>query len=493
MKITETISRVLLASLLLISIHTLLPAAQTDAQQDMNSSIDSYVESFLKEHRIPGASVILVRGQDTFYAKGWGVTGDSEEKVTPDTPFSLGSISKSLTGLAVMKLIEEGSVNLEDPVQTYLPWFTLQDKQAAAQITIKHLLTHASGLSTYTGLNISDKGAKDSDAIKNNVKSLSDVKLTASPGEIYQYSNANFLILGALIEEITDQTYSDYMEQQIFKPLGMTHTAADSDVAYEKGYEAGYQSWIGISHKSNIPYDNGGAPYGYIAASANDMAKYIQFLTKQQPGSILKEESIDQLYSPLLQTKKDRYYGFGWRITDDPVPSNKMIWHSGSTPDSHAEIFFFPETGWGGAILTNKNHILEETALLYLKKGIINLVNSEEPPTIPDNRPIIQLVLLGSVILLFMVTVFLIIKLRRGNVLRKRAWRLISALFLVLSVAIIPLLIFNTKSPWHAIQMFSPDVALLTSLICFLLACSGILSVFISFRTKFIYPQKTSV
>ncbi|MGM1046318.1 MAG: serine hydrolase domain-containing protein [Bacillota bacterium] len=426
----------------------------------------------------------LVRGQDIFYAKGWGVTGDSEETVTPDTPFTLGSISKSLTGLAVMKLIEEGSVNLEDPVQTYLPWFTLQDKQAAAQITIKHLLTHASGISTYTGLSISDQGAKDLDAIKNNVKSLANVKLTASPGEKYQYSNANYLILGALIEEITGQRFSDYMEQQIFQPLDMTHAAADSDTAYEKGYKAGYQSWIGISSKSDISYDNGGAPYGYISASANDMAKYIQFLTKLQPETILKEESIDQLYSPLLQTKKDRYYGFGWRITDDPAPSNKMIWHSGSTPDSHAEIFFFPETGWGGAILTNKNHILEETALYHLKNGIIDLVNGEKPSAIPENRPIIQLALLGTAILLLMVTVLLIIKLKRGNVLRKGVMRWISIIFLILSIAIIPLLIFCTKSPWHAIQMFSPDVALLTILISIFLACSALLSAFISFKTK---------
>lgn len=119
-----------------------------------------------------------------------------------------------------MRLIEEGAVNLEDPVQQYLPWFTLKDRQAASQITIKHLLTQTSGMSTYSGLSISDQESQDMGMIRENTKSLSNVALTAKPGEKHQYSNANFLILAAIIEEVTDQTYSEYMEQQVFRHWG---------------------------------------------------------------------------------------------------------------------------------------------------------------------------------------------------------------------------------------------------------------------------------
>lgn len=211
-----------------------LPASKVSAEKDIKNTIDNYVETFLKEHRIPGASIAIVHENDLFYSKAWGVTEETEEKVTTETPFTIGSISKSLTGLAIMKLMEEGKVDLEDPVQKYIPWFTLKDKEAASNITIKHLLTHSSGISTYSGLSISDKESKDFHAIKNNVENLSNVTLTVSPGEKHQYSNANFLILGALIEEVTNQTYSDYMKQEVFLPLGMKSAAADNDTAYKK-------------------------------------------------------------------------------------------------------------------------------------------------------------------------------------------------------------------------------------------------------------------
>lgn len=153
------------------------------AKQDIKSTLDSYVEKFLEEQQIPGASIAIVQKNGVFYSKSWGVTGESEEKVTSETPFAIGSISKSLTGLAIMSLIEEGTVHLDEPVQKYIPWFTLKDKKASSQITIKHLLTQTSGISTYSGLSISDKESKDLDAIKKNVESLSKVKLTSAPGE----------------------------------------------------------------------------------------------------------------------------------------------------------------------------------------------------------------------------------------------------------------------------------------------------------------------
>ena len=208
-----------------------------------------------------------------------------------ETPFTIESISKSLTGLAIMKLINENIIELDDPVQKHLPWFTLEDKQAAAQMTIKQLLTQTSGISTYTGLLLSDKEAEDFGVIKNNVKSLSNVKLASPLGEKHQYSNANFLILGALIEEVTKQTYAEYMEKNVFLPLGMRNAAANHDLAYQKGYLKGYQSWFGIPRKSAVSYDNGGAPYGYITASAKDMIQYLQFLSQHSFNNFLNEEN----------------------------------------------------------------------------------------------------------------------------------------------------------------------------------------------------------
>lgn len=459
----------------------LLPTAQVSAKQDVEEKLSSYIENYLEEYQVPGASVAIVHDGKIVHSKSWGVTGESEEKVTAETPFTIGSISKSLTGLAVMKLIDEDKMRLDDPVQKYLPWFTLEDKQAAAGITIKHLLTQSSGISTYTGLSISDQEADDLDAIKSYVKSLADVKLTAPVGEKHQYSNANFLILGALIEEVTDQTFAEYMEQNVFLPLGMKNAGADYDTAYGKGYLSGYQSWLGIPRKSSVDYDNSGAPYGYITASTEDLVQYIKFLSHHDFNDFLTEENKNLYTTPHIQTGENRYYGLGIRISN-PDSEEKMFWHSGSTPDSHAELFYIPETDWGGVILTNKNHILEENGLYYLKSGIMNILHGKEPVDIPNSTPVTQIITLLLICFLLTMLIYLIIKVRSKSIHKKGLWRIGGVMSVGLAVVLIPLLIYSTKSPWHTIRMFAPDVALLTIITVILLALNGLLSIVIGTR-----------
>lgn len=451
------------------------------AKQDIKSTLDSYVEKFLEEQQIPGASIAIVQKNNVFYSKSWGVTGESEEKVTSETPFAIGSISKSLTGLAIMSLIEEGTVHLDEPVQKYIPWFTLKDKKASSQITIKHLLTQTSGISTYSGLSISDKESKDLDAIKKNVESLSKVKLTSAPGEKHQYSNANFLILGALIEEVSNQPFSEYMEQKVFLPLGMRNAAAENNRAYEKGYLAGYQSWLGIPRKSSVTYDNGGAPYGYMTASASDMVQYIKLLSQHKSNSFLSKSTMKRYLSPYVQTGENRYYGLGIRISN-PNSKEEIIWHSGSTSDSHAEVFFIPETDWGGVILTNKNHILEEEALIHLKQGIINILTGKEPINVPKSPPTIQLIMIGILSLLFIMFIYQIEKALSGKVYKKSLWLISGIIFLTISITIIPLLIYSTGSPWNSIKIFAADIALLTRIMVIFLALDGLLLIYISFK-----------
>ncbi|WP_307256919.1 serine hydrolase domain-containing protein [Oikeobacillus pervagus] len=480
MKILTATSKVMLVCLLLLS-SLFFPISQTAAKQDMKSTIDTYIENFLEEHHIPGASVAIVHENDLFYSNSWGVTGESKEKVTTQTPFTIGSISKSLTGLAIMRLIDEETIHLEDPIKKYLPWFTLKDQQATSQITIKHLLTHTSGISTYSGLSISDKESKESDAIQKNVKSLSNVKLTATPGEKYQYSNANFLILGALIEEVTHQTYSKYMEQQVFLPLNMKNAAADHHSAYKKGYLAGYQSWLGIPRKSSITYDTSGAPYGYIAASVEDMAEYIQFLSQHDHNQFLTDPNMHLYISSHVQTDENRYYGLGLRITNLDL-GGKMIWHSGSTPDSRAELFAIPETGWGGVILTNKNHILEEAALIHLRNGIIDILNGEKPADIPKSPPYTQIVVMGIIGLLFVLFATLLVQIQSKKIHKRKAWRIFGIVLLILSISMIPSLIYRVGTPWHTLKVFAADIAFLTILMVILLALNGILSIYHSVK-----------
>ncbi|MBG9839332.1 penicillin-binding protein [Bacillus tropicus] len=453
------------------------------AQQNTKVTLDKYIEKFIKEQNIPGAAVAIVHNKEVFFTKTMGVTGESEKKVTSKTPFAIGSISKSLTALAIVKLIEDKKIKLEDPVQRYLPWLKLKNPQISSAITIQHLLTHTSGISTYEGLSLSDKQSKSSTALKENVMKLSNVKVTALPSEKYQYSNANYMILGALIEEVTNETYSSYMEKHVFQPLNMNGAAASKENAYEKGYLTGYQSWFGIPRKSVVSYDNAGAPYGYITANLEDMIQYIMFLNRPEDAQLLKQENMHLYLSPLYKKNSEKGYGFGLRTTNINE-SETMIWHSGSTPDARAELFNLNESGWGGVILTNKNHVLEETALSVLKKGIISILNGEEPVDIPKNIPLIQIVLLIVTLILFIISIMLIKKYKHMKTVKKLIWLFIGSLFLLISIVFIPLLTYSTSSPWRTIKIFAPDVALFTSIIVTLLAVNGLISILIALRRK---------
>ncbi|MCU7676336.1 serine hydrolase domain-containing protein [Bacillus thuringiensis] len=391
------------------------------AQQDIKATLDKYIEKFIKEQNIPGAAVAIVHNKDVFFTKTWGITGESEKKITSKTPFAIGSISKSLTALAIVKLIEEKKIKLEDSVQQHLPWFKLKDSQISSSITIQHLLTHTSGINTYEGLLISDKQSKSSTALKENVMRLSNVKLTALPGEKYQYSNANYIVLGALIEEITNDTYSSYMEKHVFQLLNMNGASAS------------------------------------------------------------KETAIDLYLSPLYNINSEKSYGFGLRTTSINE-SETMIWHSGSTPDARAEIFTLNNSGWGGVILTNKNHVLEEPALSVLKKGIINILNEEEPVDPHKSIPFTQIVMCTVILALFISSIMLIKKYKHKKTVKKLTWLFIGNLFLLLSIIFIPLLTYSTSSPWRTIKIFAADVGLLTSIIVILLAVNGLLSIFIGIR-----------
>lgn len=482
----KPIYKTILVCLLLIPLYLFQPVSQISteaAEQDVKSTIDKYVENFVEEQRIPGASIAIVHKNDIFYSKSWGVTGESEEKVTAETPFVVGSISKSLTGLAIMRLVDAGIIQLDDPVQKYMPWFTLKDKQAASQITIKHLLTQTSGISTYSGLSISDKESTDLSAIKENVESLSNVKLTASPGEKHQYSNANFSILGALIEEVTKQPFSEYMEEQVFSPLGMKNAAANSSMAYEKGYLSGYQSWLGHPVKSSVTYDNGGTPYGYITASASDLVQYIKLLSHHEHNNFLSKNALNLYISPLVQTSQYRYYGLGVRISF-PESKEEMIWHSGSNPDARSEVFYLPETDWGGVILTNKSHILEEKSLLYLKQGIIDILNGKEPVNAPKYKPTSQVITIAILCLLFVMFIYLLIKVKAKNVNKRGVLGIFGLILLVLAIISIPLLSYSTGTPWHTIRYFAPDIAFLAITLVTLLTLNGLLSIYISLKRR---------
>ncbi|MBM7702147.1 serine hydrolase domain-containing protein [Metabacillus iocasae] len=450
------------------------------ASTGQEKQLNQYVKHFLKTHHIPGASLALVQNEKVIYTFTSGITGENEREVTMDTPFLIGSISKSFTGLAIMTLVQEGKLKLHDPVQKHLSWFTPRH-DGQSQLKVEHLLAHKSGISTYDGLKLADQEDHTTHAIQKKAKKLANIQLTSPPGASYQYSDANYMLLGAIIENLSNQSYAEYMKERIFEPLHMYSAGADQLSVYKNAYQSGYQSWFGYSFKSRVSYDNSGAPYGYIAASANDFIHYLTFL--QNPSNdILSTEHMNTFLSPLTQTRQDRHYGLGWMLTDWGE-NTEMIWHAGSTPDSRSEIFYYPSSRLGGVILTNKNHILEEATLTQFRDGILSIINGEKTKNVTKPFPYIQLSITLIACLLVTLLLYLIVRKLRSPIIQKTKWRRRGLLLIGASIGIIPIFIYSIHTPWHTIVAFAPDLAHLTGIVVILLAINGFVSLYLSFKS----------
>lgn len=160
------------------------------------------------------------------------------------------------------------------------------------------------------------------------------MKLAYEPGEVYAYTSANYLLLGAIIENVTNRPFAEFMRERIFAPLGMNRTAADFAGAEAAGLAPGYRSWFGRPIKGGVSYDHAGAPYGYIVSSTSDMAKFLTFVMQ---GGKLLDEAFHDLW--LSAPADNRSYGFGWHFAR-PADAPGFLYHGGATPQFRGEMFF---------------------------------------------------------------------------------------------------------------------------------------------------------
>lgn len=233
--------------------------AEAHPQEATTSAYDD-VSAVLDEQGVPGWAVTVVTKDDVVYERIAG-TADGDEEVTADTPFLIGSVSKSMTAAVVMQLVERGEVDLDEPALTYLPDFELA-AGAGRDITVRQLLTHTSGISASAGLTTGDVVDDDPDALQRLSRSLRDSEPVGDPGEGHVYSSANYLVLGALVERVTGQPFATTLTDELLEPAGMTDTITTSDQAERAGLGAGHRYVLGRATAYDRPYSDSGVPYG---------------------------------------------------------------------------------------------------------------------------------------------------------------------------------------------------------------------------------------
>src|SRR5262249_29571054 len=154
-------------------------------------NIDAYVRSQMDVAQVPGLALGVVQGDRVLHLRGFGAADDSGRAVTPQTPFNIGSVTKSFTAMAVMQLVEKGQISLDAPIQQCLPWFRLGGGAASSAVTVRELLNQTSGIGTWPLDDI--RACKPTATPEDEVRSLAKVRPTARPGRTYQYSNANYV------------------------------------------------------------------------------------------------------------------------------------------------------------------------------------------------------------------------------------------------------------------------------------------------------------
>ncbi|MFY0518803.1 serine hydrolase domain-containing protein [Lysinibacillus sp. UGB7] len=464
---------IFIGSLLLL----LTPFSVSAKTEDTKQKITKFMEESLVMYNIPGTSLAILENGETIYHNQWGILSDGSN-VTADTPFLIGSLSKPITSLAIMMLVEEDKIKLDEPIQSYIPSFTYKT-DSSKPITVLHLLEQTSGISELEGLKVTDKDRPKEGAINQAIKELSGVVLSHVPGEVYEYNSANYLLLGAIIENVSNQTFSDFLNTNIFTPLGMENTAADYESAVEKGYVSGFESWFGKPVVSDGFYDHAGAPYGYIASSSNDLAKFLTFML--DGGDLISEENLELLKTP---PEEGKTYGFGWHFSK----TEHFPFHGGATSDFRAQMFFIPEENIAAVLLTNKYNFIEDAQVSHIMNGIRSILNGKEPDELPVQSYSIQWSLLVATFLLAILTIFHFFSLRRKKVLNKKITFSVGIISLLLAVGLIPLFVYVIGTPWKSVSFFAPDIALLSYCLVVIFALNGIMTLIITIiKKKFIY------
>lgn len=339
---------------------------------DLNfDKLELFIEQRMNELHVPGLGIGIVKGSETIYSRGFG-HADIESKipVSPETVFRFASISKTFTAIGIMQLVEQGKLSLDDNINNYLSKGKIYSKKKnAPTITIKHLLTHTSGIGEI--LKKSDLFRIPHFANQKLDKLASfeslferEIKLRVEPEKKWAYANFAYDLLGFIVQTLSDKEFSRYMIENILNPLEMNN----SDFKWTervkpnqaKGYKYKKGGFIEFGTEFYVHM-----PAGSLYASMNDMIKYMKCLLNGgtlNGKQIIKKENLEMMMTPHFRMD-DHLPAIGYCFMIYDVDKYKIVNHGGSINGYLAELYLIPEENLGIIIAINQNSILNPIAI----------------------------------------------------------------------------------------------------------------------------------
>jgi CubicO group peptidase (beta-lactamase class C family) len=333
-----------LASMALLLLAGRAPAAQPQAA----ARIDAIVTRAFAADQ-PGAAVIVVKDGQVVYRKAVGMANiELGVPLQPDMVFRLGSITKQFTAAAVMLLVEQGKIGLRDPIDKYLPGYPMQGHL----ITVEHLLTHTSGIQSYTDIpGWMTARIKDDMTVQALVDGFKKEPMQFAPGGQYRYNNSGYVLLGAIIENVSGTSYEAFVTEAIFKPLGMASTYYGSNGPIIRKRAQGYTG--PAERPANAQYLSMTQPYaaGSLVSTVDDLARWDAALYTE---ALLKKPTLEQMWTAFrLNDGTSTNYGYGWGVST--LRGRRSIDHGGGIPGFSTYGLRVPEDRVYVAVLCNSD------------------------------------------------------------------------------------------------------------------------------------------
>ncbi len=436
---------------------------------ELAARMDAYLAANFPRAGAPGLAVAVVDAGGVRYLRTFGDCPDA------DAPFVVGSLSKSFTAVAVMQLVEQGAVDLDAPASRYAPGYDVPD-----EVTVRSLLNQTSGFGAYDSL-----------------AEAADGELGETFGA-FSYANANYDLLGRVVEGASGEDYARYLDEHVLEPLGMASTTADPARAEALGMVPGHRDWFGLPVADGFRHAQGdgawgGPASGYVASSARDMASYLRMYLNGGMGGdgarVLSADSVRRMFLDRVPDPEgDTYYGMGWTSFswDD---GELVLSHDGQVENYTASMCLLPERGIGIVALSDANDNAGGNIRFFdLVGGVVSVAIGGTGQPMDDAwtwawRQRVD-VLYASALLLAVSPLLLTGRWRRrlsaacrggvAPIVRARSLRMLLVRGVLLHVALpvcILALPFVWGVPWRDLLTFSPDVSTV------LLASAGLLVV----------------
>lgn len=428
--------------------------------QDINIKLDNYLNEIVQAYKIPGLAFVLTDSDNTIFSNTYGQFENENQQIF------IGSESKSFTALSIMQLEEKGLINLDDDFTNYLSEYNFDKK-----VSIRNLLNQTSGF---------DNHAK-----------LINFKMTESYGS-YEYANVNYDLLGKIIEVVSGLSYDDYISENIFIPLGMTHSVANTKKAKNSPYLLkGNRNWFGFFVQGDADYPTERSwffePAGYIASSLSDYSKYLRMYLKkglsQNNERIIKEENINRMWFESVNVYKESNQRYGMGFFSDIFMDNEVVYHPGQVENSITYMMIFPKKKIAFSFMINASdefgtNQLVQTAL----KDIYLIISGNDFGKVSHSLFFIRHLLLNLLyILIISIGAFVLFK----SIKIKKRNLIFQIIFCIFGYLIYPLFLLYCSqlfflTPLWTVKLFVPDLffVIVTSII---LCCCGVILRIINF------------